>query len=92
MATLANLLSPMTAAVDRPVLDRTGLKGGYNFNLNLHNPPPKGTNPSDLKSSATDSENIFSAVQEQLGLKLEPRKAPVEILIIDHAEKLPTEN
>ena len=39
-----------------------------------------------------DAEHIFSDLQEQLGLKLEPSKAPLEILVIDHVEKIPIEN
>jgi uncharacterized protein (TIGR03435 family) len=74
-----------TSGLDRPVLDKTGLAGHYDITLNWipeYNGPP-----------APDSNGIsvFTAVQEQLGLKLEPKKAPVEILVIDHVEK-PSEN
>jgi uncharacterized protein (TIGR03435 family) len=58
-------------------------------------PPPAGAGdagrPADTISEATAG-SIFSAVQEKLGLKLDPRKSPAEILVIDHAEKVPTEN
>jgi uncharacterized protein (TIGR03435 family) len=70
---------------DRVVIDATGLKGSYNFDLNwspddghaplLNGVPQESTGPS-----------IFTAFQEQLGLKLESRKAPVEVLVIDHVE------
>ncbi len=67
--------------LDRPVLDRTGLSGVYNFNLEW---TPEGA-PDPFGPS------IFTAIQEQLGLKLETQKAPVEILVIDRLEK-PTGN
>jgi bla regulator protein BlaR1 len=90
MATLAESLSLMTA-VGRPVLDRTGLPGGYSFNADLYN-VPKGLSPVEFKEAVVNSDAIFSTLPEQLGLKLEAQKAPTEILVIDHAEKAPVEN
>jgi uncharacterized protein (TIGR03435 family) len=62
------------------VLDKTGLTGNYDFIL--HWTPPEGDRPETDASSA-----MLAAIQEQLGLKLEPQKAPMEVLVIDHAEK-----
>jgi uncharacterized protein (TIGR03435 family) len=70
--------------VDLPVLDMTSLKGFYDLTLDWV-PEPKGD---DLPQGPT----LRVAVEEQLGLKLETRKAPIEILVVDHAEKSPTEN
>ena len=61
--------------VGRPVIDKTGLTGVYSFNLTF------STKPGDEKPS------IFTAVQEQLGLKLEAAKSPIEVLVVDHIEK-----
>ena len=73
---LANTLSGM---VGRVVFDRTALKG--NFNLSLRYAP-------DGKDSAQSQDaSIFTALQEQLGLKLESTKGPVEVLVIDHVEQ-----
>jgi uncharacterized protein (TIGR03435 family) len=80
MATVANQL---VGFAGRPVIDKTGLTGSYDFTLEWS---PEGT-PAD----AATGPSIFTAVQEQLGLKLESSKAPTEILVIDHAEK-PTQN
>jgi uncharacterized protein (TIGR03435 family) len=93
MATLADWLSVLPS-VGRPVIDRTGLEGRYSFNANLFD-FPKEMSTRDMKiamgrSDANDA--IFSALPEQLGLKLESQKAPVEILVIDHADKVPVEN
>jgi uncharacterized protein (TIGR03435 family) len=70
--------------VDRPVVDQTGLTGHYDYTLEWSNPMA-----GDTSDSAAPS--IFKAMQEQLGLKLEPRRAPVEFLVIVHAE-MPSSN
>jgi uncharacterized protein (TIGR03435 family) len=90
MSDFANSLSMMTV-VGRPVLDHTGLKGSYSFNAKLSDVPPEAGGP-DGKDSALNSDAIFWALQDQLGLKLEPRKDPVDFLVIDHADKVPVEN
>jgi uncharacterized protein (TIGR03435 family) len=68
--------------IDRPVVDHTGISGLFDITL-------KSAAKAMLE---TDGPSIFTLVQEQLGLKLEPIKAPIEILIVDRAEKVPTEN
>jgi bla regulator protein BlaR1 len=79
-------------SVDRPVLDRTGLEGVYSFKANLFN-FPKGMSPGEMKVGIRNNDDaIFTTLAEQLGLKLEPQKAAIEMLVIDHAEKSPTEN
>jgi uncharacterized protein (TIGR03435 family) len=70
-------------AVGSPVEDRTGLTGAYDFRLEY------------LPRLATDADpgpDVLDAVQSQLGLKLVSKKVPVETLVIDHVEKVPTEN
>jgi len=89
MADLADRLSSRPFKLDLPVLDRTGLDGRFDFALKL------ATNPDELKHTLEGMEqgpSIFVFFQNQLGLKLESRKGPVEILIVDSAEKLPSEN
>jgi len=76
LAGLADRLSGPVFKLDRPVVDMTGIKGSYDFSLNL----------------APDEATIFTALQEQLGLKLEPRKIPFRIVVVDHAEKDPDGN
>jgi uncharacterized protein (TIGR03435 family) len=67
----------------RAVVDRTGLSGEFSFDLEFA--------PSDPGLGESSAASIFTAVQEQLGLKLESAKVPAEIIVIDHAEK-PSEN
>jgi uncharacterized protein (TIGR03435 family) len=84
IAQLAEALSDVALngryILDRPVLDRTGLSGVYDFVLSW-TPEPSGSTP-DLSGPS-----LFTAVQEQLGLKLESQKAQVAIFVIDHVEK-----
>jgi uncharacterized protein (TIGR03435 family) len=74
---------------DRVVIDATGLKGSYDFELNWS--PEDGSTPLLNGVPQDTGPSIFTAFQEQLGLKLESRKAPVEVLVIDHVEP-PSQN
>jgi len=67
---------------DRPVVDKTGLTGVYDVKL-TYTPETR----SNRENPDPDDLSVFTAVQEQLGLKLEPQKAMVEVLIVDHVEK-----
>jgi uncharacterized protein (TIGR03435 family) len=72
--------------MELPVVNRTGLPGIFNFKLRWT--PERAKVPD---TGAAEAPSIFTAIQEQLGLRLRSQKAPVEILVIDHAEK-PSEN
>jgi uncharacterized protein (TIGR03435 family) len=76
--------------LDRPVVDKTGITGTYDIDLHF---APDYSNPGFQKDVVSDPSgpSIFTAVQEQLGLKLEPAKGPVEYLVIERVER-PTEN
>ena len=78
------LVRLLSSSADRPVLDQTGLTGLYDFKLEYARDPA-------AVSSDTAAPSIFTAIQEQLGLKLESQMAPIEITIVDHAER-PTAN
>jgi|SRR5579863_2033945 len=87
---LASLVGILTQRLGRPVLDETGLKGNYDFNLQWA-PDPSPTPPNSVAAPDPGGPSIFTAIEEQLGLKLESKRGPVEIFIIDHAER-PSEN
>jgi uncharacterized protein (TIGR03435 family) len=87
MDVFANVLAAM---LGRSVVDKTGLKGKYEFTLDWTPDPgqggfgPAGPPP---PSDGPSGPSIYTALQEQLGLKLESAKGPVEMIVIDHAEK-----
>jgi uncharacterized protein (TIGR03435 family) len=84
---MKGLVDSLSRLMDRPVLDRTGLKGTFDITMDYErNPDGPDTPGSDITGPA-----MFTAFQEELGLKFESTRAPVEVLIIDHAEK-PSEN
>lgn len=101
MANTADLLSRYT---DRPVVDMTDLKGRYDFTLEftpedframrIRSALAAGITlpPQALKLLEESSGDSLLAAVEKVGLKLEPRKAPLDVLVIDHIEKTPTEN
>jgi bla regulator protein BlaR1 len=97
---LMNLVRHLTRQLGRTVVDKTGLTGRYDFTLKWTPDETLGGAPKGPQSGQagvgdtppTDSSpSLFTALQEQLGLKLESQKGPVEILVIDHVEK-PSEN
>ena len=69
----------------RPVVDSTGLTGAYDFTLTWC------LNELTGRLSTSDAPSLFTAIQEQLGLKMAPAKVPVEVIVIDHIER-PTDN
>jgi len=89
-SSLAFLLVLLSHEIGRPIVDKTGLTSTYDFTLSWT--PDQGAEAMSAESPAPDSgPSIFTALQEQLGLKLEPAKAPFGILVIDHVEH-PSEN
>ena len=86
--TMAELAGQLSSYLGREVIDRTGMTGQYAINLSFA-PVALSASPGDPAPDSAPS--IFQALQEQAGLKLESTKGPVEVLVIDHAEK-PTAN
>ncbi len=88
---ISQLIPPLSQFIERLVVDRTGLTG--NFEIDLTWTPdrlPQGTPPPGAPPPPAIDPNgpsLFTAVQEQLGLKLESERAPVEVLVIDHVER-----
>ena len=85
---LSRLTFLLTRRMDRPALDLTGLTGNFDWAVDLSG---LGNKPG---SSGYDGESrsLFQAIQEDMGLRLEPRKWPVDILMIDSVSKVPSQN
>ena len=75
----------LSRQIKQPVFDRTGVKGAYDIDLRWT--PDEGT-PEDT----TPRPDLFTAIQQQLGLRLEGAKVPLEVLVVDRAEKVPAGN
>jgi uncharacterized protein (TIGR03435 family) len=91
MAELAERLASRPLSVDRPVVDKTGLTGGFDFSLKF------ADNAEHLKGALEDVDrgtgpSIFSVIQAQLGLKLEAQKAELPVVVVEHAVENPGEN
>ena len=97
--TIEQLTRTLSVFTRRPVIDRSGLEGEYDLDLSFTpdfdavGPPPPGGAPLQpvLPAPAADGPGLFTALQEQLGLKLESQRAPVDVLVIDRLER-PSEN
>jgi bla regulator protein blaR1 len=94
-SSMKNLTHALSPQVDRTILDKTGLTGSYDYTLKwtpdfLPPPPPGGSQggpPSGDSPPDANGPSLFTAIQEQLGLKLEPQKGPVDVIVIDHIEQ-----
>jgi len=104
-STLAQITMFLSNTLGRPVTDSTGLTGKYDYVLTYSREGMEGMGGPGMTVTAvpgggplppppppSDAPTIFAAVQEQLGLKLEQKKGSVDIFIIDHVEKNPSEN
>ncbi|MGA2195970.1 MAG: TIGR03435 family protein [Bryobacteraceae bacterium] len=84
---MAQLADFVARTLGEMVVDQTGIEGVYDFELRWTN--------EDQNPSATDLDGVpslFTALEETLGLRLQPQKVPVEIVVVDHVERVPTEN
>jgi len=100
--TMEDLTHFLATELSAPVVDASGLKGKYDVTLfwigtgggrgRLVPPPADPTAPPGAGDRPLPGPDIFEAVRTQLGLELKQKKGPVDILVIDHAEKVPTEN
>jgi uncharacterized protein (TIGR03435 family) len=83
---LSRLTFLLTRRLDRPVLDQTGLNGKFDYTIDLAGLPGPQNSPDNPAPS------IFTTIQRDMGLKLEARKEPISVLVVDQASKVPTAN
>jgi uncharacterized protein (TIGR03435 family) len=78
----------LNTGLDRPVTNRTGLEGRYSFELDFTRglPPPAADAPPDA-AAAPSGTSIFTAVREQLGLRLDATRAPLDVVVIESIER-----
>ena len=95
---IANIVTPLANQLGRPVIDKTGLTGGYDFTLSWLPDGGRGIPAGPLPPGAPElppidpnAPSLFTALQEQLGLKLEAARGPVEVIVIDSVQQ-PTED
>jgi uncharacterized protein (TIGR03435 family) len=92
--TMAELADQMSGFAGRLVVDQTGLSGKYDFTLAFETErrQPVAKTYEEAEIPIEPGAGLFTAVQEQLGLKLEAKKSNIEMLVVDRVEKVPTEN
>lgn len=97
-ATFEGLAGLLTELLRQPVVDSTGLKGRYQVILDLSAPDVADARPEDGDGHTTGAPapdpraQIIIAALEEIGLKLESRKIPIETVVVDHLERNPSEN
>ena len=82
-ASMTDLAQVLSQQIGRPIADETGLKGGYNFKLDWS--PERDPNSASAPA-ANSGPSVFTAIQEQLGLRFSAAKVPVRVLVVDHID------
>ena len=94
--TLSDIAAKLGQQLRRPVIDKTGLTGKYDFDLeytpDLSGLPPPPDAAATPPPSSDPGSDLPSALEKQLGLKLTTRTAKLDVIVVDHAEQNPTEN
>jgi uncharacterized protein (TIGR03435 family) len=88
--TMERFASMLSGFLDRPVTDATELKGSYDWTFTFSGPASAGSDTAGTPEIGPPG--ILEAVQSELGLKLESKRAPVDMLVIDHIERKVTQN
>ena len=96
---MSDLADELSDQVERPVLDRTALEGTFEIELRFtpddlarNEPQRSDAAGNDKKARYRDRPSLFTAMEEQLGLRLVAKKARIDLVVVDHAERTPTAN
>jgi uncharacterized protein (TIGR03435 family) len=89
-ASMTQFAYKLSRLLQRPVINNTGLEGNYDFKLEW-TPDPGPSAPDGQPVETSLGPSLFTALQQQLGLRLEGTKGPMDVLVIDHVDK-PSEN
>jgi len=84
---MSQLAAALSVRVDRTVLDRTGLSGSFTVDLSWRPDEFSATDPAAREPDDRNFPSLFAAVQEQLGLRLQPDRGPVPILVIEWVDR-----
>jgi len=90
--TIPQLVSALFQQTDHPIMDLTKLEGKYDFTLTFASRRVSELSAITPSGGVNDAPDLVQALQQQLGLKLEPRKMPVDLVIVDSGKSVPTEN
>ncbi|HVV47949.1 MAG TPA: TIGR03435 family protein [Bryobacteraceae bacterium] len=90
VVTMSQLAIQLAPAAGRPVVNRTNVEGSYSFMLIFTMAP--SSSPSASDTTGSNAPDLFTAIREQLGLRLEPKKEFIEVLVVDRADRIPAGN
>jgi uncharacterized protein (TIGR03435 family) len=85
--TMGDFIRLLHGVLDRPVVDETGLTGQFDFDLNWMPDQSQFGGHFPVSEDADAPPELFTAIQQQIGLKLSPAKSPVDVIVIDHVER-----